>query len=904
MSAPRRARLATLLLGSLLGAAGAGVDARWGRAQTAGEEPEVLPELLAAPPARYPPAALRAGREGAVLLELLVSASGGVDSLQVLEAPDSALGAAAAAAAAAFRFSPARAGGEAVPVYLRYRYSFSLSEGEQALPAPVVLRGQLKVPGGGPAPAGTRVWASLPAAPADSLLPLPWPRYRAWLGRLPGQQLEGDGLGTEVDADGVFALRALPPGPLTLLISASGFDSHRLASSVVAGAQRWLALSLRPTPAAAYEMLVIGESASGELTQQRLSAFEVERLPGLGGDAVRSLQALPGIARPQLTDPGAVIVRGASGGDSRFLLDGVDIPLLFHYGGVKSTYNSLALGSVDLYPGGYGSRYGACVGGVVELRGRPARADRWRRALDASALDVSLHAEGPLGARGGLLLTARRSFAGELLTALLAGRDDIDLALAPYYWDGVLRLDWRTRRGDALFLTAFAAQDRMGLIFPEEERGSAAVNAATDAVDLNLRFGRLIFGQDLRRGNGLENSLRAAWGRSLERGHVFGYYDFDLRGPYYKLRDELTLRAGAPLALRLGVDLTEAPLRYRVRALGWPVSAQDKGSSALAGYGALDWRPRSGLLLSPGIRYDYYRRLATGVTSLRLGARWSLGAAHTVTAAFGTYNQPPQPLTQSVDPIYGNPRLPPTLASHFTLGDEWRLGGALSLKVEGYFNTQRRIPALTDSLRLNYLAEAEGRMAGLELMLRREVGERFFGWLSYSLSRSERRYPRPPRNIAQDPGFDNQPSIAVPWDPERWVPFELDQTHHLEAVGSWRLGRAWSLGTRLQFVSGNPVTPLLSLEAGQFEFDADTGNYQQVAGDYLADRLWPYFRCDLRLDKRFTRRRSEWSLYLDVQNLNYFVYNSPEGYGYNFDFSKRREYGWIILPALGCRVEF
>ena len=34
------------------------------------------------------------------------------------------------------------------------------------------------------------------------------------------------------------------------------------------------------------------------------------------------------------------------------------------------------------------------------------------------------------------------------------------------------------------------------------------------------------------------------------------------------------------------------------------------------------------------------------------------------------------------------------------------------------------------------------------------------------------------------------------------------------------------------------------------------------------------------------------------------VVNSPEGYTYNYDYSKREEYGWILMPALGARVEF
>ena len=58
------------------------------------------------------------------------------------------------------------------------------------------------------------------------------------------------------------------------------------------------------------------------------------------------------------------------------------------------------------------------------------------------------------------------------------------------------------------------------------------------------------------------------------------------------------------------------------------------------------------------------------------------------------------------------------------------------------------------------------------------------------------------------------------------------------------------------------------------------------------------------MDKKFINRRSVWSVYLDLQNANYFVYNSPEGYTYNYDYSKRTPYGWIFLPSVGVRVEF
>ncbi len=66
----------------------------------------------------------------------------------------------------------------------------------------------------------------------------------------------------------------------------------------------------------------------------------------------------------------------------------------------------------------------------------------------------------------------------------------------------------------------------------------------------------------------------------------------------------------------------------------------------------------------------------------------------------------------------------------------------------------------------------------------------------------------------------------------------------------------------------------------------------------------PYFRTDLRVDKKWVHKKTIWTAYLDLQNANYFIYNSPDGYTYNYDYSEREEYGWIFMPSLGLRVEF
>ncbi len=855
--------------------------------------PEVAPALIAFIEADYPAAALREGREGTVLLDLLVTAEGTVDSVAVARslAPD--LDGAAAAAARRLIFSPALADGEPVPVYVQFEYTFSLHEQARRIPDVVNFRGRLREMGTRAAMANAMVVASFPDSGLGLDLGVPWPVYLQRIGSLAGQYLEEDRLVALTDDDGYFEYRALPPGRVRLTFPNAGYEALEVEVAVLAGERIDASYWLRRSRYNEYEIVVYGREEETQVTRQTLTVTEVERIPGFAGDVIKSVQALPGVARPTMDNPGAIVVRGSGNYDTRFFLDGVDIPLLFHYGGLKSTYSSLALASVDMYPGGFGTRYGAAVGGIVEVKGRPGRADRWHTVLDASLLDGSFHIEGPLAKNTTLLLTGRRSFIGEVTKAALESQDDVSLQIAPYYWDAVGRLDWNPDVRHHLFFTAFAAKDRMEMIVPDERVGSPEVNEAVDAIEMDVRFSRFILGWDAQLSSRLRNQLRVAAGRTGERGHFFGYMDYDGHGPLYSLRDELSYAANPCVTATAGLDYLWTPYTYDVTVAGWPTSSQSLNFGDRGLYANVELRPWRTLLITPGVRFDHYDHLDDDEVSIRTSARWQYAAGRTLTGSYGSYNQHPQPAGQSTDPVYGNPDLPPTTARQATLGHEWRLGDRLFFKAEGYHNTQDHIPAPTDSLDLNFVPDAEARMYGLEFLLRHEGSGGFFGWLAYSFGRSERRFARKP-----------VPDLGDDWNPSDWVLHDMDQTHHLEAVGSWQLGGNWSFGSRLQYVSGVPTTPLLSFTSNQFEYDADTGDYVPIGGAYFSERVSPYVRVDLRVDKTWVKERSIWSVYLDLQNANYFVYNSPEGYTYNYDYSKRDEYGWIFMPALGLRVEY
>jgi len=762
-------------------------------------------------------------------------------------------------------------------------------------PPQVNLRGQVVDRETGNPVAEALVVAFLEEPDADQL-GMPWPEYRQRLGDLPDQYLDEDRLVTFADTTGHFEFRCLPAGEVRLSFPNVGFAPYTTTEIIRDGELVEGIFRLDPSLFGASEMTVFGRGPEKEVTRQSLSVFEVERIPGFSGDAIKSLQAMPGVARPTMSDPGAIVVRGSGNYDTRFILDGTDVPLLFHFGGVKSTYNTLSLGSVDLYPGGFGTSYGGSVGGIVQLKGRPARLDKWHTVLDASLLDASFHTEGPLGTFMdrdlAITLGARRSFIGEIASAAFKDNDDINFAVAPYYWDTQARLDWGQNTAHHLFLTFFAASDKIKMIASDSASGSPEVSEATDEVAFDITFRRFILGYDADLSDRVHNSLRLGNGYDKNSGHVLGEFRFEGKGPVYNLRNDLAVTWGPDVTTHLGADLIYTPFDYAVKVLGYPESKlEDKKYSDLGAYFNVDWQLTPELRVTPGIRYDYYQHLEKDEVSLRASARWDYRIGRAVTASAGTYNQPPQPIGQSTDPVYGNPDLPPTTARHLTLGHEWLLSDKLSLKVEGYHNTQDQVPAFADTNDINFLPDAQARMYGLEFMLRHQSDGGFFGWVSYSVGRSQRRF-------ARDPGDGGS------WDSDQWVLHDMDQTHHLEAVGSWELGKNWSFGSRVQFVSGVPTTPIMGYTGHEYEFDADTGYYVPVEGEYYSERVEPYFRTDLRIDKRFVKDSSVWTLYLDLQNANYFIYNSPEGYTYNYDYSKRTEYGWIFMPALGARVEF
>lgn len=263
----------------------------------------------------------------------------------------------------------------------------------------------------------------------------------------------------------------------------------------------------------------------------------------------------------------------------------------------------------------------------------------------------------------------------------------------------------------------------------------------------------------------------------------------------------------------------------------------------------------------------------------RFAARYSPERRVTFKGAVGRYRQPPLP--DDLSAVFGNPTLTVAEATHFLAGAAYKVLDSLSVEATVFHTRSEglaaRNPETAPRVAEALLPDGRGRSVGAQFLLRRDKGDGpFFGWVAYTLLRSERQ---------------DSPDQA-------WRLFDYDQTHVLTALASYELGAGFEVGGRVRAASGFPRTPVLGVY-----YDARRSTYEPELGAYNSDRIPMFLQFDARVSKRFKLEQSELELYLDVQNLA--NRDNPEEIAYSPDYSERRYIvGLPILPVFGARWSF
>ncbi|WP_394835881.1 TonB family protein [Pendulispora rubella] len=825
-----------------------------GFAQTEGT-PNVVPPTVMTPAAvTYPQTAIAECyfAETEVVLLVDVDKTGAVSKATPESPAGHGFDDVAVAAAMTLRFEPATRDGTPIAARIKYRFLFH--------PPPAKLIGRVSTPEG-----------------------------RRLAGSVRLMFPDGTTRDVPTDADGQWSVPDLSRGKVTAVVHAEGFKDDSTEVFLENGEETNLVTRLSPvasdtartTPAedSVEEVNVHGAKPPREVTKRTLSREEIDKIPGTNGDALRSIQSLPGVARPPPFG-GVLIVRGSAPAETTTFVDGTPIPLTYHFGGLSSVVPTETLERIDFYPGNYGVTYGRGTAGMVDVALRDPKKD-FHGFAQLDLIDLRLLVEGPIGKTGWKFLAAgRRSWFDTWLVPILEG-SSAAVGTAPRYYDYQLMLQGNLGKRASLRLTFFGSDDALSFGQAKAESATASIGGT---IDNKTKFYRLQAIYDHRYSDSGELRAVAAIGRDKVDIGVGTLFASTSEYPF-SLRTEVSQRLASSVRAHLGVDFMYAPYDLSLRlppkfqagdgppAPGSPpILSNTTGARTFAGgYGELEVVPWRGGRIVPGFRVDYTSVTKSWDVSPRINFRQDLTQGvprTTLKGGVGLFYQPPS--IRETDPNYGQTGLKSNRAVHYALGFEQQFTEHLDLSVEVFGKTLDRLVVSGSG------NSGEGRAYGAEFMLRFKGHPRFFGWLAYTYSRSERR------------DTDHDP----------WHLFQYDQTHNLTVVGSYDLGKGFRVGGRFRLVSGNLYTP--NIGGG---FDASSGSYADgLQEPEYGSRLPIFHQLDLRLDKTWTFPNWKLTAYADVQNV--YNYLAKEGMRYNFDFTvSGYNEGLTILPSIGLRGE-
>jgi TonB family protein len=855
------------------------------------------PELLEYIQAPYPEKAKEEGLEGVVLLLIEIDEVGDVSFIEVLQSAGEEFDAAAIAAAWQFVFSPAEDANGPTPVQIEFEYGFVLDiqsvEGAieditQEIDYPVNLDGQV-------IEMGTK-------RPLKDFL-------------IQAELSDGSIIETTTDTDGRYELKAFPAGIVKISCVYPEYERTTQAIEVFEDQRTSLRIWMKNLNYREDELVGIYRKPSADVSRRTLTMEEVRRIPGTFGDPVRVIQNLPGAARSPFGS-GLLVIRGANPEDSAVYVDGIRIPIIYHLGGFVSILNADLIDSVDYLPGSYGVKYGRSLGGVVDVKTKEDFPEQNQLSWNTDILDSGGLVQGRVG-EWGVAAAARRSYIDALLPIFTK---NTAFTVKPRWFDYQFKLDHLERDNGKLSFFLFGFEDKLLVSTPDDvPQGTDPDNQGAFGTKYSTHRGYIKWTHNVN--DELQLRLTPSFGidkTDLEIGGI----EIIQSQPMIEIRAESEWVPSEHFALIAGADFItgtfsfEAKLPFTIENLSSydPLAERDPVSFGGDGYfyspdfylqGEVHpLKDADRWILYPGLRYGIGQVHGTdnldplvSVQGLdpRLSSRFMATEKLSLKGGVGLYTQWPQPF--EVWRPSGSSELDLEKVLSAELGFEQKFTPSLKGDIT-FFNKKLydlivQNNAATSSADLLFTNKGIGRAYGMELIVKQDPVNNIFGWVSYTLSRSERN-DDPNRNLAL--AVDEIPGSPSSGD---WYLFDLDQTHILVVVAGYQLPRDIGISSKVQYVTGNPTTPY---SGGIADLDQDSFMGYSTA-NYNSERLAPFFSVNFRTDKTFTFKRWQLETYVDL--LNAIHGDNPEFVVYNYDYTESTYIGSLpFIPSIGFESNF
>ena len=663
---------------------------------------------------------------------------------------------------------------------------------------------------------------------------------------------EMPGTGAITNVYGFYSL-TVPKGTYNITIKSLGFKTVKMEVDMSESKTLDLEMEVEGKMFGAVEVTAekLDENVtSAEMGVDKIDIKEIENIPVLFGekDVLKTIQLLPGV-KPAGEGNAGFFVRGGSADQNLILLDEAPVYNASHLLGFFSVFNSDALKDVKLYKGGAPAEFGGRLSSVMDIKMKEGNSKKLSVSGGLGLISSKLTIEAPIVKdKGSFIVSGRRTYADVFLR--LSNNEAAQNSIL-YFYDLNAKANYRITKKDRIFLSGYFGRDNFGF---SDQFGFDWGNA-TGTFRWNHIYGDRLFGNTsvifsnynykIKFGSGNETF---EIGSEIQDINIKEDFDF-----YINANNTLSFGANIihhtfrPGEIDTGSDidfvLNDIENRYSIESAAY-ISNEQKIKKR--------WKVVYGLRLSnftqigPGdiFSYDIEGSVTDTTTygnwepvasywglSPRTSVNFSLNESSSIKASYARTYQFIHLISNSTSSSPTDIWIPSSNNVKPQIADQGAIGyfrnffdNALEFSTEIYYKNMQNVIDYRDGaeVTLNPTVEGEllygvGRAYGVEFLLKKRRGK-FSGWVSYTLSRSERQ-------------FDEINDGA-------WYAARQDRTHDVSIVGMYNFTERITASATWVYYTGNAVT----FPSGKYELDGQIVNLYSERNGY---RMPDYHRLDL-----------------------------------------------------------
>lgn len=685
---------------------------------------------------------------------------------------------------------------------------------------------------------------------------------------------------------GFYSLSLLQ-GSYTIAVVYGGYESYRQKVQLDQNVKLDLILSQETERTAQIDEVVISavkkdnNLTSAQMGTETLSIKSIEKLPVLFGekDVLKTIQLLPGIKSNGEGSSG-FSVRGGATDQNLILLDEAPVYNASHLLGFFSTFNSDALKDASIIKGNNPAQYGGRLSSVMDVKMKDGNNKDYNVNGGIGLISSRLSVEGPIQKeKSSFIVSGRRTYADVFLKAT----DDFkDSKL--YFYDLNLKANYQLNENNRLYVSGYFGRDVLGLgnTFSTDWGNTTATVRWNSIINSKL-FSNTSF-------------IYSNYDYKVSLSSNDNTFGLNSKIQDWNLKQDFSWFAGNKHSVRFGLQSIYHTITPS-SASGTSVSSFPRNSrysweNAL--YINDDFKATEKLTINYGLRLsmfsvlggDTFNTYDNGVlTDSRFLEKGKFGKTYVnleprITANYrinevssikGGYARNTQNLHLLSNSSSGNPTdqwigssytVKPEIADQISAGYSRNFNNNnYELNAEVYYKSMQNQIDFKNGAEITFDAAADvegellfgkGRAYGLELIAKKKSGK-LIGWISYTLSKTERKIT----------GINDN----------NWYNARQDKTHDLSLVATYELNPKWTFSGLFVYSTGNAVT----FPTGKYELQNQT-IFQY--SNRNADRMPAYHRMDLSATyepNKNKRWKSSWTFGI------YNVYGRENAYTIAFE---------------------